>query len=420
MASKTIYRVASAKPLHYSDNLHWAHFFPDLQRHHHSTTAKRQDLILYLANLHAVACSTGMPLGMIEIPMRLTSLREWCVDFRVILDRFFFVRQLGYNLGNGNHDISILTPRPILTTIDKSTVKEAARLLYVLPPRPPNGVVSKVYVQQQNRARILKRLADTNRLDLHAPVEYLLSLPEHNFYFAPAGKLQQRDTSVWPVQAVEGWPSWLREDLFGDGIDLDSAYTQFIVDNLKLALAGQPKLLDMIYPDLLRSLQDKQAWRAELCTNVLGVEPTEANLGVVKKLCMCLANGSRISPAILTGSRAFSITADLVITTTDDVSLENLTRIGQRLSRISSQYSMARKTVCSWLLKASTTRENQKKVFSSYFAWERVARYAIWDACGRHGIMVHDGIDGIPREHLQDIPKLMKDLNLKLTSNIQH
>jgi hypothetical protein len=415
MSTPTLYRVASKQPPHFSDPLHWAHFFPDKQRHHHGAMAKRQDLILYLANLHATASSSGMPLGMIEIPMRLMSLRDWVQDYRIVLDHFFEIRQLGYNFGDGNHDISILVPKALANFGDKAASKAAVGLKYVVPPRPDVGIVSKVYIQQQNKEKILKRLADTSRLDLYSPVEFLLSIQEHNFYFAPSGKLQMRDTSTWPVQAVETWPSWLREDLFGAGVDIDSAYTQYIVDNLRLALASQPKLLALIYPDLIRSLEDKKAWRAELCTDVLGLELNETNLGTVKKLCMSLANGSRISPAILTGGRAFSVTADLVISTTDDVSLVNLTRIGKRLARISNQYSAARKTVCTWLLKTNPSRVNQKKVFSSYFEWERVARYAIWESCGQHGIMVHDGIDGIPEEYLKDIPRLMSELNIKIT-----
>lgn len=390
-------------------------FYPDKLRHHRGTMAKRQDLILYLANLHSTANRTGMPLGMIEIPMRLMSLRDWVQDYRIVLDHFFHVRQLGYNFGEGHHELSILVPKALTKHSDRAASRAAINLQYILPERSEHGTISKVYVVQANSDRIMKKLADRGRLDLHAPVEYLLSMPEHNFHFTPAGKLQQRDTSIWPVQAIETWPSWLREDLFGPGIDIDSAYTQFLIGHLRDATKDQPKMLQLIYPDLLRSLVDKKAWRTELCEDVLGLEATDENIGIVKKLCMSLANGSRISPAILTGSRAFSVTADLVFATTEDVSLENLTRIGKRLARIASQYSDARKTVCTWLLRTNPTRANQKKVFSSYFEWERVARYAIWEACGRHGIMVHDGIDGVPEEFLKDMPSLMEELNIRLT-----
>lgn len=415
MSAPVVYRVSTAAQVLWSDALHVSKFYPDKLRTHKATMAKRQDLILFLANLHSTATNSGMPLGMIEIPMRLMSLRDWVQDYRIVLDHFFYVKQLGYNFGEGNHELSTLIPKPLVNHVVRAASKAAVSLKYVLPPRPEHGTISKVYVDISKTNQILRRLADTCRLDLHAPVQYLLSMPEHNFHFSPAGKLQKRDSSIWPVPAVETWPSWLREELFGPGIDIDSAYTQFLIDRIKDATKNQPNLLTMMYPDLIRSLEDKKAWRSELCTEVLGLQATDENLDKVKKLCMGLANGSKISPAILTGCRAFSVTAELVFSTVQDVSIENLTRIGKRLSRISGQYAHARRTICSWTLGTNPTRKNQKKVFSSYFEWEREARYAIWEACGRHGIMVHDGIDGIPEQYLKDIPKLIEDLNIRLT-----
>jgi hypothetical protein len=375
---------------------------------------KRQDLILYLANLHAAAIETQMPLGMIRIPMRLMSLRDWCQDYRVVLDAFFDVDQLGYNLGDGKHELSTLIPKNVVNG-KRAASKAAANLKYVVPPRPTTGVVSKVYIQQQARHDILQGLLRSNRLDLKAPVEWLLNQSEVNFYFEPAGRLRQRDTSVWPVKGIETWPSWLREQLFGPGVDIDSAYTQFLVSELRKAYEGRERLLALLYPDLLRMMEDKKTWRNELCSNTLNLEINEENMGVVKRICMSLANGSRISPAILLGNRSFSITADIVIASTEDVSPSNLIKIGNRLQEIARQYVNARNAICLNLLNMKASRVNQKKVFSSYFEWERVARYAIWEECGRHGVMVHDGIDGVPQEYLNDLPRIMRDLNIRLT-----
>lgn len=412
-----LYRVQAAVKPHHTDPLHYGNFFPDKLRHHAGVMNKRQDLILYLANLHASATKSGMPLGMIQIQMRLMSLRDWCQDYRLVLDHFFEVKQLGFNLGDGNHEISTLIPKNLRADrISNEASKAAVNLKYSPPPRPEDSaVVSKVYIQQDRGDTILKKLVQTARLDLYAPVEWLLSQPEVNFHFVRAGKLQMRDTSIWPVQAIETWPSWLREELFGPGVDIDSAYTQFIVGHLREAYADTPKIFELVYPDLIRSLEDKAAWRREICIDILGLEPTEENIGTVKRLCMSLANGSRISPAILTGSRAFSVTADIVFASTNDVSLMNLNRIGKRLSRISDQYKNARKMICVYLLGVDPTRVNQKKVFESYFGWEREARYLIWEHCDRHGVMVHDGIDGIPSKYLQDLPKLMKEIDIRLT-----
>jgi hypothetical protein len=375
---------------------------------------RRQDLILYLANLHAAAIESGMPLGMIRIPMRLMSLRDWCQDYRIVLDMFFNVEQLGYNLGDGDFEISILVPKNV-TNGKREASKAASNLQYVLPERPEAGAISKVYIQQHKRTEILKRLASTSRLDLKAPVEWLLDQTEVNFHFERSGKLQQRDTSIWPIKGIETWPSWLREMLFGEGVDIDSAYTQFIVGHLRQAYSGQESLLNRLYPDLLRSLTDKKAWRLEICQDILNLEPTDENIGVVKRVCMSLANGSRISPAILLGNRSFSVTADIVISCTEDISPMNLIKIGDRLQSIAKQFVNARKAICLHHLRSRATRANQKLVFSSYFEWERVARYGIWEACDRHGVMVHDGIDGIPEEYLNRMPEIMEELNIRLT-----
>lgn len=356
-----------------------------------------------------------MPLGMIHIPMRLMSLRDWCQDYKVVLDVFFKVWQRGYNLGDGNHEISTLVPRKLTVANARAASSAAASLVYSPGDAPSSATVSKVYVQQANEKEIIQRLVNASRLDLIAPVEWLLARPEVNFYFERSGKLQLRDTSVWPVKGIETWPSWLRTMLFGDGIDIDSAYTQFLIEHLTDAYEETPKLMSMLYPDLLRSLHDKRLWREELCRDVLGMPVNDENIGTVKRLCMSLANGSRISPMILTGSRAFSVTADIVIASTDDVSILNLTRIGKRLSNIANQYVLARKTICAHLLRRNPSRANQKLVFSSYFEWERDARYMIWEAIGRHGVMVHDGIDGVPRDQLDRLPEIMSQLNLKLT-----
>ena len=411
-----IYRVVSNKPVHNSDPLHVDNFYPDKQRLHHRTRNKRQDLILYLANLHSTAIKTGMPLGMIHIPMRLMSLRDWCQDYHVVLNSFFDVWQRGYNLGDGNHEISTLVPKRLNRGTAQLASECASSLVFSPGLAPDSNVISKVYVRQDQAERILKRLVDCQRLDLHSPVEWLLQHPEVNFHFERSGKLQQRDTSVWPIRGVETWPSWLREELFGPGIDIDSAYTQFLIAHLRVALVDQPSLLDLLYPDLLRSLTDKKAWREELCRDVLGMKINDDNIGIVKRLCMSLANGSRISPAILTGSRAFSITSDIVISCTDDVSIINLIRIGKRLERIGKQYVMARKAICAHHLRRNPSRANQKLVFSSYFEWERIARYMIWEGVDRHGVMVHDGIDGVPTRYLEQLPTIMEGLGLRLTT----
>lgn len=345
--------------------------------------------------------------------MRLMTLKDWVYDYKVVFDHFFEIAQLGYNLGENAHEISIVTPRHLPQ--QKEVHKH--KLVYVPPPLPADGVVSKAFVRKERREAILYRLATSGRLDLHAPVEWLLTQPssEFNFYFSPSGRLQLRDTSTWPIAAIETWPSWLREDLFGPGIDIESAYTQFLIEHVREAYVGRESTMKLLFPDLLRSLEDKTQFRKELCSDVLGLEWNDTNVGVVKKICMSLANGSRISPGILLSGTGFSMTRDIILAEAEDTSATHLIHIGERLATISKQYVSARKLVCNLEMKMSPSRANQKKVFASYFEWERDARYQIWNAVGCHGIMVHDGIDGIPEEYLGDIPGLVKSLNLRLT-----
>jgi hypothetical protein len=378
---------------------------------------ERQDLILYIAQLHATAIAdgraTGKPRGFCEVQMRLMSLRTWVHDYRVVLDHFFDVTQTGYNFGDAGHEISTIVPK----ALDIDTIKEveSKAVTYLPPIRPDDGVVSKVYVQQHNASRIRQKLAQSSRPDLKAPVEWLLQQKEINFTFQRAGKLRQRDTSTWPIVAIETWPGWLREDLFGAGIDIDSAYTQYLLQCLQQIYADTPELLKTLFPDLIRSLEDKACWRFELC-DVLGLPHADDSVRIVKTICMSLANGSRISPGILQSGRAFSVTAEIIIRATDDVSVENLEKIGNRLQYISRQYANAKRAICTAHLKLNPSLRNQKQVFSSYFEWEREARYLIWEAVDRHGLMVHDGIDGIPEEYLSNIPALIAQIGLKVTT----
>jgi len=410
----TIYKVRAGKTLTASDPLHVSRFYSP-ERLHRAKMQDRQDLILYLGQLHSSAMAhclfRGRPRNFCEVEMRLMSLRDWVHDYRVALDHFFDVKKTGFNFGDGQHEVSVLVPKNL--GFDTMLASASCELSYLPPERPDVGVVSKVYIQQHNAVAIRQLLADESRADLSAAAEWLLSQPEVNFTFIRSGKLQQRDTSVWPVAAIETWPARLRELLFGQGIDIESAYTQYLVSTL--SRSADERHLALLYPDLLRSVSDKQQWRHELCT-LLGLAPTDANIGIVKKICMSLANGSRISPGILSGGGGFSVTAEIIIQSTQDLSEANLDRIGSRLRHISTQYSNAKRAVCISHHGHHPSRRNQKAVFASYFEWERVARYAIWEAVGRHGLMVHDGIDGIPAEFLADIPAMIEKIGLKVTT----
>jgi len=131
-----IYRVEGRR-VHHSDPLHVGRFYPASQRQHRRSMKDRQDLILYLASLHASASRSGRPLGFCEIPIRLTSLREWVYDYRVALDRFFDVRRTGYRIGD-LHDLSVITPKvldaPVTEAVGRASRSLRARVAtWILP-----------------------------------------------------------------------------------------------------------------------------------------------------------------------------------------------------------------------------------------------------------------------------------------------
>lgn len=406
------------------DPLHVGNFYRK-ERTHRDSMQDRQDLILYLAKLHAHASMKGRPRAFNRVQLRLTSLRDWVYDYRPALDYFFEVQQLGYNLGDDNNELTTLIPRDL--GLHTYVQTNDFQLEYEPPERPTDGIVSKVYVHRdytydkpghaaRSKPGVIDRLMDENRFDLIEPVKWILKHEELNFYFKPAGKLQQRDTSVWPVAGIETWPSWLREALFGPGIDIDSAYTQYLMQHLRLVYADRPSMVLTLYPDLIQLIENKQAWRKNLCENVLGLEWNDENLSLVKTVCMSLANGSRISPAIMTDGRAFSVTAGIIVQAHDTITTADLERIGQKLQYVSKQYSNAKKAICSMELGLNPSVKNQKRVFASYFEWERVARYLIWEAVDRHGIMVHDGIDGVPQQYLNNLHLIIQQVGVRVTT----
>ena len=131
---------------------------------------------------------------------------------------------------------------------------------------------------------------------------------------------------------------------------------------------------------------------------------------------MAIANGSKIT-AVLLDSPSHSEAALITLELLAKVQNPNMLNVGNRLHSISCQFAAAKKIACLALLKNNPNRTNQKKVFKSYFEWEREARYAIWEKCDRHGLMIHDGIDGIPDQYLVDIPNMMESLQLRLTAS---
>ena len=131
---------------------------------------------------------------------------------------------------------------------------------------------------------------------------------------------------------------------------------------------------------------------------------------------MGIANGSKISTSILTGTSEYSEIKNLIIEKLPQTGIEHLNLIGDRLTTISNQFLAAKKVICNAQLKLRASKNNQRQVFVNYFEWERLARYKIWEAVDYHGLMIHDGIDGIPQPYLEGIDDIIRELSLKLTT----
>jgi len=413
------YRLSPESPLPPNHPLHWTRFWPDLQRLHRSRTEARQDLVLWLANLYYGSIRCGKPLHWCSVQVRLMDLRHWVRNYQPALNHFFEVKQRGFYVDDEHNELTTLVPKRLTAEELELVDDTAAHLRYEPPAKPDDSVISKVYLRPNlDRKSLVARVLVHGRPEIVPQLNWLLTQPntELNFHFQPSGKLKLRDTSVWPISAVETWPGWLREELFGPGIDLDSAYVQFLMHHLKRVFSDRHALLETLFPDLLRLLNDKENFREELCTQVLQRPYNDKYRSLIKQVIMSLANGSRISPALLTNGSGFSLTAELIVDAAPDATISDLTKIGERLKRIADQFASARRYACTDLLKKAPNRKNIKEVFSGYFAWERKARYALWEECGRHGIMVHDGLDGVPKQHLDRLEELIKTLDLRLTA----
>lgn len=409
------YQLQLNRDLEEHHPLHWRNFWPDLHRLHISKIAARQSLILWVANLHNSACKS--PAGFNYTDLRLTDLRNIDREYRRVIDHFFNITQLGYCLSDKDNQVTRLVPKR-LTWYEAILLDDTLPQIKHNPGQKPTGETSSfVFVAETASSHdIEEQLRDGGQYYLWPQVQWILERRYNKieFIFQRSGKLLQRDTSIWPISAIETWPSWLREKLFGRGIDLDTAYVQFLLNTVQKAFPEDEG--SSIIPDLYRMLDEKEKFRKELCEEVIGVKYEESSKRLLKKLLMAIANGSKITPSLLDSpshSEAALITLELLT----KVQTPSISTVGNRLHSISRQFAVAKKIACLALLKTNPNKSNQKKVFKSYFEWEREARYLIWEKCDRHGLMVHDGIDGIPDQYLSDIPKMMESLQLRLTAS---
>lgn len=393
----TFHPVTVDRDLDRSNPLYVGHFFR-LKGMWWSKRKQRQGLIISVA-LAWYRLVTRYPggEGFVERDTLITNLTRQVKDSRRILDYFFEVKRMGFNMGGDNKAPTTVTPRRLPKKIKRAIAALLGEIRFD-PGPPPKGnhTLSDVYVQAENSTRIIAELHRTKREDLIPPVQWILQQASPiTFYFEPSGALQARDKSVWPIRTIETWPGWLRTSLFGTVVDIENAYVQFLIHQLEQKYATNPNRMELKYPDLLRADREKQAFREELCADVLKLPVNKDNIDKVKKLIMSIANGSNATPALMTNGSGRSEAVRIVHEMCPDMLPTDLAKVGARLSKITKQFVAARRDLCIHILGEKPTRANQKKIFQLYFDWERMARYEIWNATGRTGLHLHDGIDGV-------------------------
>jgi hypothetical protein len=146
---------------------------------------------------------------------------------------------------------------------------------------------------------------------------------------------------------------------------------------------------------------------------LLRLPVNDESISSVKKLIMSLANGSNATPGLMIGGSSRSEAVRIVLAANPSLSPSELIEIGKQLSFIAKQFRAAKKELCIHLLNAKPSSVNMKKIFSVYFDWERKQRYKIWEAVGKTGLHLHDGVDGF----INDMPdKELEDFIAKTTS----
>lgn len=406
------------------DPLYVGHFF-SLPGMWWTTRKKRQQMIISVAVAwyKLVKKQLKTP-GMIEEELMLTGLTKEVRDAKLIIEKFFTITRIGFNMRDGeNHSPTLVSPKRLGHQYVESIERISSHIVFN-PGSPPTSKAftqSQVQVRKNAESIVRIKLKDADREDLLPAVDWLYKQEgEITFYYRPAGKLQARDTSVWPIRAIETWPGWLRTELFGATVDIENAFCQFILYHLEKKHEHNMKLLQLKYPDVLRAAYDKKNFRDDLCLNVLHKPPTEENIKTVKKLIMALANGSNASAKLMVGNGRVPEAVQIVKQAALDIPTSKLMESGDRLQSIAKQFRAAKRELCLLLLGEKPTRKNQKRIFQMYFEWEKESRYKIWDAIGRTGLHLHDGLDGIITDLTEEeLVELVKNkTNIRISADV--
>ena len=415
----TIHNVQIEEELPISSPLHVSKFF-SLRGMWWSKRKARQSMILGIAAAwHKSISKQKGGYGFIEEEIYLTSLTSQVSDIKPVFEKFFHIKEVGYNFNNGLKSSTKCTPK----RIPRSLIDEIDRILNQvtyypgIEPSDPKLTVTHAQIVKGRTSFIRQKLKDEDREDLLPMVNWLLKQDNPiKFYYKPSGRLQARDTSVWPIRCVEQWPSWLRTELFGAVVDIDTSYCQYLMSYLQDKYRDRPELLTMKFPDIMRLLNDKQNFRNELIQKYLRLPIDDDSTKIIKRVLMALANGSNCSRNLMISDASQSQVVRIIREACPHLSMNELADVGERLQRIVKQFRNAKRTICITRY-GRPTRDNMKQVFRDYFIWEREARHQIHNVVGQTGLMLHDGIDGIisdmNTDELADL--ILKKTNIRVT-----
>lgn len=396
----TVHSVQIEEELPISSPLHVSKFF-SLRGMWWSKRKARQTMILGIAAAwHKSISKQRGGYGFIEEEVYLTSLTSQVSDIKPVFEKFFHIKEIGYNFNNGLKSSTKCTPKKLPQAIVAEIDRILNQVTYYpgIEPTDPKLTVTHTQIVKGRTSFIRQKLKDEDREDLLPMVNWLLKQDNPiKFYYKPSGRLQARDTSVWPIRCIEQWPGWLRTELFGAVVDIDTSYCQYLISNIARIennRRGRPELLALKYPDIMRLLADKQEFRRELIEDYLRLPVTEDSTKVIKRILMALANGSNCSEGLITSEHSQSQVVRVVREECPHLGIMDLAKVGDRLRKIVNQFRNAKRAICVDKY-GKPSRQNMKKVFEDYFMWEREARHKIWEMAGFTGLALHDGLDGI-------------------------
>lgn len=337
---------------------------------------KKEELVQLLCFYHTAAIKRREKFGTAEFQISLLSLRSMVRDYQPAFDFFFEVVKKGYRFSADEKELTTVLPKSLGFT-------PMVNYDYVPESKPETGIFSTVQIRKD--PTIINDLLREGLFHLIPKIKFLLDGPsEMQLAFEPTGELGLRDTSTWPIPAIETWPSWVRSRVFGGGVDIKSAYIQFAIEAISAKYESRSRrLFDKIFilwenPELIR----------HKISEILQVDYQE-NKKAIKGIIMAVAMGSKVSQSLVFHDVSFSRCATLINKIQPNLTEAQAQQLADLLTPISVQFKLAKKTVNIGM--------------DLYFKWERDRRYVLWEEADRRGIMMHDGLDGLPDDAVERI-----------------